>query len=170
MPPANDQWPPPSDFNRMLQAYSWPDFAALSPGQQAVVMPEIAAWCREGEAMSAGALAGAMAGVAQTRRRVVSATADYDLVLAPTMAIEPYDAERPWPEGGTQHNPFCFPFNLSEQPALSICCGFTPRGLPVGLQIIGRRFDDAGVLRAARAYEAARPALPRVPGGLAGDG
>ena len=77
------------------------------------------------------------------------------------MAITPYAAELPWPAGGTRHNPFCFPFNLSEQPALSVCCGLTESGLPVGLQIIGKRFDDAGVLRVGRAYEAARPPLPR---------
>ncbi|TMH04481.1 MAG: hypothetical protein E6H67_10680, partial [Betaproteobacteria bacterium] len=41
------------------------------------------------------------------------------------------------------------------------CCGFTSNGLPVGLQIIGKRFDDAGVLRVGRAYEAARPPLPQ---------
>jgi Asp-tRNA(Asn)/Glu-tRNA(Gln) amidotransferase A subunit family amidase len=79
------------------------------------------------------------------------------------MAIEPYAAELPWPEGGSQHNPFCFPFNLSEQPAVSICGGFTDSGLPVGLQIVGKRFDDAGVLRLAQAYETARPAWPARP-------
>jgi aspartyl-tRNA(Asn)/glutamyl-tRNA(Gln) amidotransferase subunit A len=79
------------------------------------------------------------------------------------MATEAFAAEAPWTPGGTVHNPFCFPFNLSEQPALSLCCGFTHGGLPVGLQVIGKRFDDAGVLRAARAFEAKRPALPAVP-------
>ena len=79
------------------------------------------------------------------------------------MAMAPYAAERPWPAGGTRHNPFCFPFNLSEQPALSVCCGLTDSGLPVGLQIIGKRFDDAGVLRVGRAYEATRPPLSYPP-------
>jgi len=44
-----------------------------------------------------------------------------------------------------------------------LCCGFTSSRLPVGLQIVGKRFDDAGVLRLAQAYEAARPVLPAVP-------
>jgi len=79
------------------------------------------------------------------------------------MGIEPFAAELPWSPDGSQHNPFCFPFNLSEQPALSLCCGFTRGGLPVGLQIVGKRFDDAGVLRVARAFEAIREALPDVP-------
>jgi aspartyl-tRNA(Asn)/glutamyl-tRNA(Gln) amidotransferase subunit A len=94
---------------------------------------------------------------------VLAACARYDYVLAPTMATEPWAAPLPWAPDGTQHNPFCFPFNLSEQPALSIPCGFTRNGLPVGLQVIGRRFDDAGVLRVGRAYERARGPLPSPP-------
>lgn len=154
---------PEPDFDRMVRAYAWPEFDALSAEQQDMVMPEIAAWCRSGERMSAAELTRAAAGIGETRSRVIAATAPYDLALTPTMAIEAYPAGLPWPRGGNQHNPFCFPFNLSEQPALSICCGFTSNGLPVGLQIIGRRFDDAGVLRAGRAYEAARADLPRPP-------
>jgi aspartyl-tRNA(Asn)/glutamyl-tRNA(Gln) amidotransferase subunit A len=98
-----------------------------------------------------------------TRRRVIAACANYDYVISPTMGIEPFAAELPWAAGGSQHNPFCFPFNLSEQPALSLCCGFTQGGLPVGLQIVGKRFDDAGVLRVARAFETRRPAVPALP-------
>jgi aspartyl-tRNA(Asn)/glutamyl-tRNA(Gln) amidotransferase subunit A len=53
--------------------------------------------------------------------------------------------------------PFTFPFNLTGQPAASVPCGFTTRGLPIGLQIVGRRFDDVSVLRASAAFERARP-------------
>jgi aspartyl-tRNA(Asn)/glutamyl-tRNA(Gln) amidotransferase subunit A len=49
----------------------------------------------------------------------------------------------------------CCPFNLSGLPALSVPCGFTQVGLPVGLQIVGRPFDEATVLRIGQAYEAA---------------
>ena len=49
-----------------------------------------------------------------------------------------------------------YPFNWSGNPA-SVPCGFTPAGLPVGLQIVGRRFDDLGVLQASAAVEAAHP-------------
>jgi aspartyl-tRNA(Asn)/glutamyl-tRNA(Gln) amidotransferase subunit A len=49
------------------------------------------------------------------------------------------------------------PFNLTGHPAISVPCGFTPKGLPVGLQIIGRAFDEATVLRVAQAYEQATP-------------
>jgi aspartyl-tRNA(Asn)/glutamyl-tRNA(Gln) amidotransferase subunit A len=48
------------------------------------------------------------------------------------------------------------PFNMSEQPAASINCGYSSGGLPIGLQIAGRRFDDLGVLRVSRAFEQIR--------------
>jgi aspartyl-tRNA(Asn)/glutamyl-tRNA(Gln) amidotransferase subunit A len=67
------------------------------------------------------------------------------------------------PPGDDQFNwmpwtPFSFPFNLTQQPAASIPCGFTSRGLPVGLQIVAAKYRDDLVLRVARAYETAHPA------------
>ena len=56
-----------------------------------------------------------------------------------------------------------FPFNMTGEPAASVPCGFTRDGLPIGLQIVGRRFDDATVLRASAAFEAARPWRLRPP-------
>ena len=55
------------------------------------------------------------------------------------------------------------PFNLTGQPAASVPCGFTKDGLPIGLQIVGRRFDDVTVLRASAAFETARPWMARRP-------
>jgi aspartyl-tRNA(Asn)/glutamyl-tRNA(Gln) amidotransferase subunit A len=75
----------------------------------------------------------------------------------------PYAAEAPWTPGGTAHNPFSLPFNVSGQPAATIHGGFSRAGWPVGLQLVGRRFADAGVLRAARAYEKATGFLRRRP-------
>ena len=57
------------------------------------------------------------------------------------------------------HIAFTAPFNMSEQPAASLCAGHDEDGLPIGLQIVGHRFDDLGVLRMARAYETLRPPL-----------
>jgi aspartyl-tRNA(Asn)/glutamyl-tRNA(Gln) amidotransferase subunit A len=62
------------------------------------------------------------------------------------------DPQRPF-----EHIAFTLPFNMSEQPALSINCGNTSDGLPIGLQIIGHRHDDLGVLQLARAWERIRP-------------
>ena len=87
---------------------------------------------------------------------------DWDLLVTPTIPIPAFAAGRDVPEGWPGRGwpswtPFTFPFNLTQQPAASVPCGFTADGLPIGLQIVGPRYGDALVLRAARAYEAARP-------------
>jgi aspartyl-tRNA(Asn)/glutamyl-tRNA(Gln) amidotransferase subunit A len=92
----------------------------------------------------------------------------YDLLLTPMMPLPAFEAGRELPpddeEGRwTDWSPFSYPFNLTQQPAASVPCGFTKAGLPVGLQIVGARYADALVLRAARAFERVRPfALPRL--------
>jgi aspartyl-tRNA(Asn)/glutamyl-tRNA(Gln) amidotransferase subunit A len=75
----------------------------------------------------------------------------YDILLTPVLSA-------PVPKVGTAPSaPFCSPFNLTQQPAASVPCGFTASGLPVGLQIVGPAHRDDLVLRAARAFEAAQP-------------
>jgi aspartyl-tRNA(Asn)/glutamyl-tRNA(Gln) amidotransferase subunit A len=91
----------------------------------------------------------------------------YDLLLTPTLPVPPFAVSRIAPEAPSAaaegllpfHDwiPFTYPWNLTGQPAASVPCGFTRDGLPVGLQIIGRRFADATVLRASAAFEQARP-------------
>jgi aspartyl-tRNA(Asn)/glutamyl-tRNA(Gln) amidotransferase subunit A len=86
----------------------------------------------------------------------------WDLLLTPTLPLPAFAAGREVPEGSADPRwpswtPFTYPFNLTQQPAASVPCGFTPDGLPVGLQIVGSRHADALVLRAGRAYEAAHP-------------
>jgi aspartyl-tRNA(Asn)/glutamyl-tRNA(Gln) amidotransferase subunit A len=95
----------------------------------------------------------------------------YDLLLTPTLACRPFAAglERPQEIAGqplahaAAWIPFTYPFNLTGQPAASVPCGFTSDGMPAGLQIVGRRFADATVLRAAAAYEALAPWHDRWP-------
>jgi aspartyl-tRNA(Asn)/glutamyl-tRNA(Gln) amidotransferase subunit A len=88
----------------------------------------------------------------------------YDLWLLPVMAAPPHRSGEFGPTeiaGQPVETPlepfFTFPFNLTGHPAASVPAGFTHEGLPVGLQIVGRRFDEATVLRAAARYEEAYP-------------
>ena len=86
----------------------------------------------------------------------------YDLLVTPALPIPAFTAGREVPDPArqtrwTEWTPFSYPFNLTQQPACSAPCGFTGDGLPVGLQIVGPMHADALVLRAARAYESARP-------------
>ena len=84
---------------------------------------------------------------------------DYDLLVTPSVAVPAFGVGRDLPEGMESEDwcdwtPFSYPFNMTQQPALSLPCGLTGEGLPVGLQIVGARFDEARVLRAAQALEA----------------
>ncbi len=93
----------------------------------------------------------------------------YDLLATPTLPIAAFDAGQEVPDPArqkrwTEWTPFSYPFNLTQQPACSVPCGFTDEGLPIGLQLVGPMHGDGLVLRAARAYEAARPpVMPDAP-------
>ncbi len=87
---------------------------------------------------------------------------DYDLLATPSLAVPAFPVGRLDPQGREDRDwlgwtPFSYPFNLSQQPAATMPCGFTRAGLPIGLQLVGPMHADALVLRAARAFEAARP-------------
>jgi len=88
----------------------------------------------------------------------------FDLLLTPTVAVPPFPVGRPGVKeiGGQPVSPlgwipFTYPFNLTGQPAASVPVGFTAAGLPVGLQIVGRRHGERTVLAASAAFEAAAP-------------
>ncbi|ARU05715.1 amidase [Comamonas serinivorans] len=95
----------------------------------------------------------------------VKATQPYDFVLSPVSAGLPFaaDAIRSDKAHPGRDPHFTSVFNQSGQPAVSINCGYSPEGLPIGLQIAGRRFDDVGVLRMARFWEQASPVPTRWP-------
>lgn len=86
----------------------------------------------------------------------------YDLLLTPTLPLPAFKAGEEVPDRQayprwTNWTPFTFPFNLTQNPAATVPCGFTSEGLPAGMQIIGAKDADALVLRAARAYETSCP-------------
>ena len=96
--------------------------------------------------------------------------ADWDLLLTPSVSVAAFPAERLQPSHWPEHpwdwlswSEFCYPFNMSGLPAASVPCGFTGAGLPVGLQIVDKRAADSLVLRAAAAFERARPWAKRLP-------
>jgi aspartyl-tRNA(Asn)/glutamyl-tRNA(Gln) amidotransferase subunit A len=89
---------------------------------------------------------------------------NWDFLLTPSVSVAAFPAEKLMPDHWPRHAwdwvswaEFSYPFNMSWNPAASVPCGFTADGLPVGLQIVGKRFDDLGVLQASAAFEEARP-------------
>ena len=147
---------------------SWSIWNTLTPAQQAVVDPDFAAEAQLGAKLSAlevqqlvqrrGALGTHMRQFMQR----------FDLLVTPTVAVPAFEAKAAGhsamdPQAMLGWTPFSYPFNLTQQPAITMPCGLTSTGLPIGLQLVGPMFGDAAVLRAARAFESAcavrRPSL-----------
>ncbi|MFO1085376.1 MAG: amidase [Reyranellaceae bacterium] len=146
---------------------SWVDFSGLSHARQASVLPFIADWCRGGADISGATVIRAVNNYMAIRAAATRATHDFDYVLSPVSPVPTYRAEWETPtndvERPLEHISFTMPYNMSEQPAASINCGYTKEGKPIGVQIAGRRFDDLGVLRIARWFETARGAQRKWP-------
>ncbi|BAT60078.1 glutamyl-tRNA(Gln) amidotransferase subunit A [Variibacter gotjawalensis] len=147
-------------LNDFWRARMWGDFEALSEATRKKALPYIQQWA-EGGAKITGAQA--VRGFNQTmamRAAAAKLFSTVDYVLSPTAPVPAFPAELSSPIDDAQkpfeHIGFTVPWNMTEQPASSINCGFTKAGLPIGLQIIGRRFDDLGVLQLTHAYEAWR--------------
>lgn len=105
--------------------------------------------------------------------RVRQLFTSFDLLITPTLPVPPFAVGQnnaaPFSgqeQGELQWTQFTYPFNLTGQPACSVPAGWTSANLPVGMQIVGRRFDDALVLRAARAFEQLQPWRDRWPSGV----
>jgi len=148
---------------RFFEARSYYDFVQLSAEKQAKVLPFIAEWCTwRAKNFTGRDVFAAYTSYVTLREVTLNACQPYDFVVSPTSPILPYEAELACP-GNDPHNAlphiaFTVPFNMSEQPAASLNWTFSSDGLPIGVQVIGRRFDDIGVLKLSRALEQLRPA------------
>lgn len=148
---------------RFFEARSYHDLAQMPPAKQAKVLPFIVEWCSwRARGFTGRDVMGAYGCYVALREAAVRATQPYDYVISPVSPILPYAAELPSPNDDPRdalpHIAFTLPWNMSEQPAASLNWTFSADGLPIGVQVIGRRFDDLGVLRLAYWLEKARPA------------
>ena len=139
---------------------SYLDLAALAPEDRAKVLPYIHTWADSAKHMTPTGVFVAASQSHVVRAASVQACGRYDYVISPTAPVAAFAAELPSPTNdplhGLEHIAFTVPYNMSEQPAASVNCGYTRAGLPIGLQIAGKRFDDLGVLQVARAFECIR--------------
>lgn len=142
-------------------AGAWTVWNTLTPAQQAQTDPDFRAEALLGEQLSLldiqrlhlqrGALGSQMRQFMQR----------FDLLVTPSVAVPAFEARSAGhtpmdPVAMLGWTPFSYPFNLTQQPASTVPCGLTSDSLPIGLQFVGPMFGDALVLRASRAYEAAR--------------
>jgi aspartyl-tRNA(Asn)/glutamyl-tRNA(Gln) amidotransferase subunit A len=139
---------------------SWLDLQALPPERRARVLPYIRAWVDSAAHLTAAEVFHGHSQMAAMREAAVAACAPFDFVLSPVAPCVAFAAAAASPLDDPQrpfeHIAFTLPYNMSEQPAASINAGYTAAGLPVGLQIVGRRHDDLGVLQLARLWEQLR--------------
>jgi aspartyl-tRNA(Asn)/glutamyl-tRNA(Gln) amidotransferase subunit A len=147
---------------RFFEARSYHDLMNLSASKRDRVLPFVTEWCSWRAAHFSGRdVMEAYTLVMAMREAAVAATQPYDFLLSPTSPILAYEAELPAPGNDPRdalpHIAFTVPYNMSEQPAASINWTYSADGLPIGIQLIGRRFDDAGVLRLSRLVEELRP-------------
>ncbi|HEY0855929.1 MAG TPA: amidase [Albitalea sp.] len=138
----------------------WLEISSLPAERRAKVLPFILEWAQGGASLSGEQVFRGYSQMGAMREAAVAACSPFDVVLSPTSPIAAFAAELASPTDDPQrpfeHIAFTLPYNMSEQPAASINCGVTADGLPIGLQIAGRRFDDLGVLQMARAWERLR--------------
>ncbi|MEE6178318.1 amidase [Mycobacterium sp. 050134] len=171
-----------ADLGVRLREVRLPSTDELMATEFGILRPEAAAYHRQmlhehgdlygddvREALQAGSSALAIDYLdAQGKRAVIRQRwrdlfDDIDVLIAPTVPVAAMEAGRPqvtWPDGTTEgpveaYIRFSAPANLTGLPALTVPCGFTSAGLPIGLQIIGRSFDETTVLRVGHAYQSA---------------
>jgi aspartyl-tRNA(Asn)/glutamyl-tRNA(Gln) amidotransferase subunit A len=149
-------------INLFWRVRSWVDIQALPAARREKVLPYIREWAAIGEHTNTADLFRGFSQIGLMREAAVAACQPFDFVLAPVAPVSSFAAEWASPTNDPQttmhHIGFTLPFNMSEQPAISVPCAHDRDGLPIGLQIIGKRHDDLGVLRLARAFELLRPA------------
>jgi aspartyl-tRNA(Asn)/glutamyl-tRNA(Gln) amidotransferase subunit A len=153
---------------RFFEARSYHDIMDMGDGKRERVLPFVAEWCSWRAAHFSGRdVMQAYTLVMAMREAAVAASQPYEFLLSPTSPILAYEADLPAPGNDPRdalpHIAFTVPYNMSEQPAASINWTHSADGLPIGIQLIGRRFDDAGVLRLSRLIEDLRPRQPPWP-------
>jgi aspartyl-tRNA(Asn)/glutamyl-tRNA(Gln) amidotransferase subunit A len=156
------------------RARAWDDISKLSEEERGRILPFIFAWAKKGAALSG---VDAVRGFNQTmaiRREAARLFTGVDYVLSPVSPVVSFPAENASPlndpDRPFDHICYTVPWNMSEQPAASINAEYSTSGFPIGLQIVGGRFDDIGVLRMAKAFETLRSSQrdwPAPPGSVA---
>ena len=153
------------------RARSWDDLSRMAPEDRAKALPYIYKWAEGGAKLSGVDVVRGFNATMAIRTAAAKLFCNVDYVISPVSPVVNFAAELPSPINDPakpfEHICYTVPWNMAENPAASINGGFNASGFPIGMQIIGRRFDDIGVLRMAKAFEAMRgpqKSWPAAPG------
>jgi aspartyl-tRNA(Asn)/glutamyl-tRNA(Gln) amidotransferase subunit A len=147
-------------LDNFWRARMWSDLSLLTPEERGKALPYIYKWAEAGAKLSGvDAVRGFNATMA-IRAAAAKLFCDLDYVISPVSPVVNFPAEFAAPlndpEKPFEHICYTVPWNMAENPAVSINGGYGKKGFPIGVQIIGRRFDDLGVLGMAKAFESLR--------------
>ncbi|MGY4287666.1 Asp-tRNA(Asn)/Glu-tRNA(Gln) amidotransferase A subunit family amidase [Bradyrhizobium sp. LM2.7] len=147
-------------LDNFWRARMWDDLSKLTPAEQAKVLPYIFKWGQSGAKLSGVDVIRGFNQTMAIRAAASKLFCELDYVISPTAPNVNYPAEWASPTNDPmkpfEHIAYTVPWNMSENPAISINGGFDAKGFPIGVQIVGRRFDDIGVLGIAKAFEGLR--------------
>lgn len=144
-------------LDNFWRAKFWGDIAPMSEERREMILPYIYEWAKRGADVTGVQAVQGFGQTMEMRKTCGALFNTVDAVISPTNPIVSYPAEWASPTNDPalpfEHIAFTVPWNMSEQPASSINCGFSRSGMPIGMQIIGPRFDDMRVLRLSKAFE-----------------
>jgi aspartyl-tRNA(Asn)/glutamyl-tRNA(Gln) amidotransferase subunit A len=149
-------------LDNFWRARLWSDLSRLTPADRAKALPYICKWAEAGADLSGVDVVRGFNATMEIRSAVAKLFADIDYAISPVSPVVNFAAELAAPINDParpfEHICYTVPWNMSENPAASINGGFSSSGFPIGVQIVGRRFDDLGVLAMAKAFETMRGA------------
>ena len=147
-------------LDNFWRARAWDDLSKLAPEERNKTLPYILKWAETGAKLSGADVIKGFNATMAIRAAAAKLFADLDYVISPVSPVVKFAAELAAPlndpDRPFEHIGYTVPWNMAENPAISINGGYDAAGFPIGVQIIGRRFDDLGVLGVAKAFEGLR--------------
>ena len=147
-------------LDNFWRARMWDDLSKLDAAERGKALPYIYRWAEAGAKLSGVDVVRGFNATMAIRASAAKLFAEIDYVISPVSPVVNFAAELASPindpDKPFEHICYTVPWNMSENPAASINGGFSTNGFPIGVQIIGRRFDDLGVLAMAKTFESMR--------------
>src|SRR5437868_2837243 len=147
-------------LDHFWRARMWDDLSKLSPEERAKALPYIHKWAEAGAKLSGVDVVRGFNATMAIRAAAAKLFCEVDYVISPVSPVVNFPAEFAAPLNDPlkpfEHIAYTVPWNMSENPAASINGGYDKKGCPIGVQIVGKRFDDLGVLGMAKTFEGLR--------------